>query len=237
MGLPALLAPWATQPSLPPVDRASLDRLNAEVRSLLDDVRRDRPAEGTLAEATALLRVSAFSLSVLRVLGPAFLQVLRSGVNQLLTDLVRKELDAAEPERKLALRHVEQAVHTYGVLMESFGALLGDLPPASMRPLFDELADQVKSGELPMPEGDRVVLRFQLHVLVVLDVLDASLEDLTFWAFRAITDARRVEAMPIAVTPAGLRGELARIRAGRSWAAWDEAEMAKELAPWPTPSP
>ena len=157
-------------------------------------------------------------------------------MNELLADLVRKELEAAETERKLALRHVEQAVHTYGVLMESFGAVLRDLPPASISTLFDELADHVKSGDLPLQEADRVVLRFQLDVIVVLDVLDGPLEELTFWAFRAITDGRRVEAIPGAPSPVGLRGELARVRARRSWLAWDEAEIAKELAPWPTPS-
>ncbi|HKY36522.1 MAG TPA: hypothetical protein VJN18_11320 [Polyangiaceae bacterium] len=48
-------------------------------------------------------------------------------------------------------------------------------------------------------ETERIVVRLQLDVLVALDVLDASLDELTFWAFRALTDARRVEAIPASV--------------------------------------
>jgi hypothetical protein len=88
-----------------------------------------------------------------------------------------------------------------------------------------------------MSDTDRIVLRLQLDVMVALEVLDASLDELTFWAFRAITDARRVEASLNALTPTGFRGELARIRARRSWLDWDQAAVAKELATWPNRSP
>jgi hypothetical protein len=238
MGLPALLLPetWAATVSLPPVDPVARGRLRAEVNHLLADVRRVRPAEGTPQETAALVRVSLLGLATLRLLGSQFLKALRPGVNHALEDLVRKELVAAEPERKLALRHVEQAVHRYGVLIESLGASLSGLPDLSLAPLLDELADQVKAGEVPVGEAERIVLRFQLNLLVALDVLDAPLDELTFWAYRAITDARRVEAMPAPVMPSGLRGELARIRAKRAWLSWDAEEASKELAPWPSPS-
>ena len=147
-----------------------------------------------------------------------------------------QELLAAEAERKLALRHLEQAVHTYGVQVESFGAAVADLPLGSVSALLEEVAEHIKSGELPLSGGDRVVFRFQLDVMVALDVVDGPLEELTFWAFRTITGARRVAAMP-QIAPTGLRGELARLRARRSWAAWDPEEVARELAPWPTSSP
>lgn len=238
MGLPALLSPetWILPESLPPVDPTALAHLGTEVRQLLDDARRDRPAEGTPEEAAALVRVALFGFSSLRLLGPGFIVVQRANLNQALSDLVRKELLTAEPERKLALRHIEQAVHKYGVLVESVWAALSDLPPASVRALFDELSEHVNVGELSKVEVDRVVLRFQLDVMVALDVLDGPLDELTFWAFRAITDARRVEAVPPPVVPSGLRGEVARVRARRAWVGWDAAEVAKELAPWPSPS-
>jgi hypothetical protein len=238
MGLPALFSPRNLATSSPPaIDPAALDGLGIDLRLLLDDVRRTRPVEKSPEETAALLRFLAFDLSSLRVLGSSFLPTLRSGINEALTDLVRKELLAADAERKLALRHLEQAVHTYGVLMESFGAALGELPPGSLGTLLEERADQVKSGELSMSDEDRIVLRFQLEVIAALDVLEAPLEELTFWAFRTITDARRVAALPAAVSPTALRGELARVRARRSWTSWDAKEVAKELAPWPTPSP
>ena len=102
--------------------------------------------------------------------------------------------------------------------------------------LLQELAEQMKHGDMPVSDDERVILRFQLDVLVSLDVLDAPLEELTFWAFRAITDARRVEAMPVGIMPAGLHGELARARARKAWIAWDESELTKELSPWPSRS-
>jgi hypothetical protein len=230
------LGAWAEQVTLPPTDRASVDRFSVQLYSLIDDVRRERPVEGTQAEETALRSISSLGFSISRALGTAFLQVLRGNVNEALTDLVRKEFEVSEPERKLALRHIEHAVHTFGVLMESIGGALAQIPPASAAALFDELADLVRSGDVPMSDTDRIVLRFQLDLMVALDVLDASLEELTFWAYRAITGARRVEANPNALNPTGFRGELARIRARRSWMNWDQATIAKELAPWPTRS-
>ena len=235
MGRPALLDPgaWVEQATVPQIDRVAFDRLNAEYRSLLDQVRRERPAEGTPAEESALRGVSSFGFSMSRALGTAFLEVLRTNINETLTNLVRKEFEVSEPERKLALRHIEHAVHVFGVLMESVGGALAEVPVASVAALLDELNELVRSGEVEMSEADRVVLRLQLDVMVALDVLDAPLDELTFWAYRAITDARRVEAHPNAVPLVGLRGELARIRARRSWMDWDQAEIAKELAPWP----
>jgi hypothetical protein len=220
---------------LSPVDEAALESVTAGMRAVLDDARRARPAEGSQEETAVLQRFWASSLSFARVLGPAFLVSVRSGVNESLSDLVRKEVATAEAERKLALRHIEQAVHRYGVMMESLGSALAELPAASSGALIEELAEHVPSEALKDAEA-RLTLRFQLDVMVALDVLDAPLDELSFWAFRALTDARRVEAIAGATSPAGLRGELARHRSQRSWVAWDAAEIAKELAPWPTPS-
>jgi hypothetical protein len=238
MGLPAPLSPetWPTLAPRSTVDQATLDRLALEWRTLLSDARRSRPTENTPEETDALLRFSAFGLSAARLLGSEFLKVQRNGINQLLGDLVREELATAEAERKLALRHIQRAVDRYGVIMETFGALLHELPPASVARLFDELAHQMRSGNVVLQEWDRVTLRFQLDVMVAVDVLDGPIEDLAFWAFRAVTGARRVEALP-GVSSAGLRADLARVRARRSWLAWDAAQIAGELAPWPTPSP
>ncbi len=239
MGRPLLLDPGASgEPvALPEVDRASLDRLSVQLQSLVDQVRSERPPEGSGAEENALRSVASLGLSISQTLATAFLRVLRGNVNGALADLVRKEFEVSEPERKLALRHIEHAVHTFGVLMESIGGALAQIPPASVAALFDELANLIRSGDAPMSDTDRIVLRFQLDVMVALDVLDASLDELTFWAFRAITDARRVEASPNALTPTGFRGQLARIRARRSWLDWDQAAVAKELATWPNRSP
>jgi hypothetical protein len=171
------------------------------------------------------------------LLGPAFVEVLRENVNAALTELVRQELDAAEPERKLALRHLEQAVHRYGVVMESLAAVLRSSSEADRLALVEALLEKFTRVNPVLTEDERVVLRLELDVIVALDSLDTSLDELTFWAFRAINDARRVEALPAPAMPVGLRGEIARVRARRAWLGWDAAEVAKELEPWTRPSP
>ncbi len=240
MGLPALFSPesWVLPKSLPPVEPSALTELSATVRGLLDEARKLRPVENSPEEGALLKRVALFGYRCMRLLGPDFLAVQRFNLNEALGDLVRKELAAAEPERKLALRHIEHAVHSYGVLTEAFCAALSGLPPGSFLGLVQGLAQEIEAGTLPVTEGDRMVLRLQLDVMVALDVLDAPLPELTTWAFQAITSARRVEALsPSASGIQGeLRAELARLRARRSWMSWDAAELAEELAPWPGPS-
>ena len=235
MATAALLSP-ETWPLPDSVDREVLARLSVELRGLLDDVRRARPPEGSAEETAALMRMRSFCWSSVRALDAEFLQVFRSGVNEALGDLVRKELAAAEPTRKLALRHIEQAVHSFGVLLEKFGAVFRELPASSLGKLLDGLAEGDMRADVALEEEERLVLRFQLSVMVALDVLDAAVDELTHWAFRVLTEARQVDALPVPRQPIGLLGELARVRARRSWDAWDADEIARELAPWPSPS-
>lgn len=238
MGLPALLTPFEspTTPPLPDIDEEAREALKREADELIESVRRGRPTEGSPEETRAIVRMSLFAHALVRALGDRFVDVLRQNINGACSSLVRRELEAAEPERKLALRHLQQAVHTFGVVTESFGRVLSEIPAEAVVGLLDELAEQVKSGDVPMRDAERVVARLQLDVFVALAVLDGPLEDLTFWAHRALNDARRVEAMPASLSTVGLRGELARIRSKRAWLDWDADEIAEELAPWPTPS-
>ena len=237
MGLPALLSPqtWVASGTLPSVEPSALAQLGDELRKLLDEARRSRPREGSAEEEAVLKRVANFGFASIGLFGSGFIVVQRANLNLALADVVRKELATAEPERKLALRQLEQAVHTFGVLAESLAAAVADVPAGSIRALFAELSGQVEAGGLPLSELDKCMLRLQLDVMVALDQLDAPLDDLTYWAFQAITDARRVEALSPPVGPA-LVGELARLRSQRSWLSWDAAETAKELVPWPLPS-
>ncbi len=238
MGLPALLLPDSTVPTeLVVVDPQALAKLETEMRLLLDDVRRTRPAERTPEEDAALLRIARIGYTGMRALGPGFGQILRGNLNRALNELISKELSTAEPKRKLALRHLQQSVHRYGVLMESLVAVLGGLNAVELSTLLTEL-EQNAAAEISLgSDAERLVVRFQLDVLVALDVLDAPLDELTFWSFRALTDARRVEALPAPVAVAGFAGELARARSRNAWVSWDAAEIAKELAPWPSSAP
>jgi hypothetical protein len=236
MGLPALLFP-ERQVTPPLIAPAEMQVLRTEMRSLFDDVRRACPADDSAEEKAVLTRLSLLSLSTYRLLQTSFLEILRQNLHYALAELVRKELATAEPARRLALRHIEKAVDQYGVLMEVVAAALTLVPQSSLALFMDELAERTAAGgELPMEATDRLVLRFQLDVLIALDVLDASLEELTFWAYRAITNTRRVEALPIDALSSQIRGELARVRSRNAWVGWDDEEIARELAPWPSTS-
>jgi len=80
MGLPASLSPetWATLAPRVTLDRATLDALAIEWRSLLAVVRQQRPTEATEAETDALVRLAAFGVSVARLLGADFPLVQRT---------------------------------------------------------------------------------------------------------------------------------------------------------------
>lgn len=224
--------PSAKALEVPP---AAVLALRTGFRALLDDMRHARPESGSKAEKTLVVRFSLFGLESIRLLGVDYVDLMRLAVDSALGELVRKELETADVERKLALRQLEQATHTLGVVTERFGALLEHLPGESVSALFDEIAAAAAEGDIPMEEHERVVVRFQLDVLVALDAMDAPLEELTYWAYRAVTGARKVESMPASVAVRGLQGELARIRTRRAWRDWDQNDLAEELAPWPPP--
>jgi hypothetical protein len=235
MGLAAFVLPerWVAATPLPGLDPAALGALRAERAALAEQLRRERPAEGTEGEQAVLYRLVRFGLSVRRALGPAFVEVLRSGVDAGLSELLAKELAAAETARKLALRRIEQALHTFGVLVESIGAVFTELPAPSVAPLLDEAARRFEHGEVSLDAEERALLRFELDLLMAFESLDEPLSELTYWAYRVAVSARRVEAMPSPKIPAALRGELARLRARVSWQSWDAEEIQKEFAPWP----
>jgi hypothetical protein len=219
------------------LDPCALDTLREQRSFLLAEVRRLRPADGTDEELPALLRLARFSLSSMHVLGQSFVDVFRGGVNTALGELLRKELEAAETERKLALRQIEQALHTFGVLIESVGAVMAGMPEATLRTWLYESAERASAPNFVLAPGERVILRFELDLTMALDSLDGPLEELTHWAFRAVAGARRVEALPSPIVPAGLHGELARVRSRSAWRGWDADEIERELAPWPPGSP
>ncbi|MBI2392037.1 MAG: hypothetical protein HYV09_20765 [Deltaproteobacteria bacterium] len=230
MGLPASIPnePLAGVAAEPAEWRA----LQREGRQLVDDVRKAPPAEGSAEESVALARLARFGLRSLRVLGMAFLDVIRGQLHASLAGLVQKELDAAEADRKLALRHIQQAVHRYGVVTETLWASLGRVSPSLLDDLVRVWGESIESGITSFTDEERAVARFQLDVLVALAVLDAPLEELTRWAFRAINGARRVEALAGRATEAYQLGELARIRTRRAWSDWSPSDVADEVAPW-----
>jgi len=131
------------------------------------------------------------------------------------------------------LRHIQQAVHRYGVEMERVWTSLAEVPAASLDELIRAWDDSIESGVALMIADERTVARFQLDVLIAISVMDGPIDELTFWAFRAITGARKVEARADRAAEARQLGELARIRTRRAWIDWSASDVASEIAPWP----
>lgn len=224
MGLPALAL---TQHPLPNVDPSVAAAFASGYRALLDSVRGARPADGSEEERQALVEATNFGTWALSVLG---LDVLRPGVQGLLLDLIQREAESTKPEAKLALRHVAHAIETYMTVIESFAPLY-ELDEHVLHAVREELS---ASRYTSFPEPERTVVRFQLDLWLALDCVqtDASLDEIAYWALRAATGARKVQAH-ISDIADRIRADLARIKAKHAWDDWDAADIAQELRPWP----
>jgi hypothetical protein len=236
MGLPAFVLPerWVVDGLPAGVDRDALERLRPARVALVDRVRSTRPADGSDDETAALVDLARFGASMSALFGTSLVPAWRHAVEVGMRDLLAEELGAADTDRKLALRRLEQALDTFGVLLESFARALGELSDASVAELMAE-AMQVVEDEGIAPEV-RTVLRFELDLLMAFESLGGALDELTHWAFRAAVGARKVQALPSPGAEA-LRGEIARLRARTAWQGWDDDEIAEELRPWPSTDP
>lgn len=235
MGLPAFVLPerWVADSLPADVDRDELERLRQRRSALVEQVKASRPVEGSPAEMAALLELARFGAAASALFGPSLVPACRHGVEVGMRELLAGELRAAETERKFALRQLEQALDTFGVLMESFARALGELAAPSIGDLVNEALRVVEDEGLP-PEA-RLLLRFELDLFMAFESLDGPLVELTDWAFGAAVGARKVQALPSPGADA-LRGEIARLRARTAWKSWDADEVAEELGPWPPTS-
>ncbi len=233
MALAALVLPKRWLPQLPEALDEALEALRHEQERMVALVRATRPQEGSDEEQRAFQHLMRLILPVDLELLEAF----RSAVDTGLKELLSEEKATQDAERQLALRHIEQAVNTLAVVMESWGAALGEVPEASWKLARQQIVDALAGGQLPpLSKEDRTFLRFELDLTMALAALDGPLDDLTYWAHRAVTGARRVQALSTPKLMARWRGELARLRAKASWVDWDDREVQRELEPWPDDS-
>lgn len=216
------------------MDSAVVARIRAAYAELLADVRAARPETGSDEETAYLVRLATLGYRSFAELGPELANLMRSGLSGMLDDAVRLELATAETERKLALRHLQAATNTLTVLVERLNTPVAALDVEESG-LVAQLLDEMNRTAVRLTDSQRATARFQMDVLVALDVMDGSLEDLTYWALRALTGARKVEAYPQSELFAGVGAELARAHARRAWSDWEAEDVAEELAPWPSP--
>jgi hypothetical protein len=200
---------------------------------LIAEVQRTRPKDDSPEEANALLRLMRLTLPLASEFAVVLFETFRGGIEAGLAELVAKEREGAEPARQVALRHVEHSIHTFGVIIESWAHLMRSMPPATLELIFKQLNLIIEDGHLPMSEDERIVLRFELDLMVALECIYQDLETLSYWALRSVTGSRQIEAMPSPKLPAGLRGELAQARSRLSWQNWDDEEARREFAKWP----
>jgi len=230
MGLPARSLPARVALAAPNPEAA--ERLRAAWADVLDYLRGARPAEGTSEEREAIRRFLRCALMTLTVIEGSVSELLRHNIDDALLELVRQELETSEIERKFALRQIEVAAQVAGVIFEQVGSLLNAMPDEG-----DVAREVLEHAEhMDLSEADLTLVRFQLDLLVALESFADPVDELTYWAKRAVTGARRVQALHSPMSPAGLRGELARLRARNAWRSWDAEEIEREFAPWPKPN-
>jgi hypothetical protein len=231
MGLPARSLPARVALAAPNPEAA--ERLRAAWADVLDYLRGTRPGDGTGEEREAIRRFIRCAVMTLTVVEGSVSELLRHNIDDALLELVRQELETSVIERKFALRQIEVAAQVAGVIFEQLGSLLNAMPDEG------DVARQVLEHAEhmdPLSEADLTFVRFQLDLLVALESFAAPVDELTYWAKRAVTGARRVQALHSPVSPAGLRGELARLRSRNAWRSWDAEEIEREFAPWPKPN-
>jgi len=198
-------------------------------RPLSREMRERRPEVGGATERAFLGRFMAFIAGVLNE-NPGVLGVLRDVLDQGLSDLLKAEFAESAVERKLALRQIGSALSTFAVSSES---LLSELGPLVFEALSD-LPDLNDASAMNSALADPVAaafLRVELDLMVAVDAVGESLDDLTYWARRVATSARRLEAVRMNL-PLAVRADIARVRATRSWAHWTDEDIKQELSPW-----
>ena len=232
----ALVMPerFARLPELPPELASAAAREFAELRQLVSEARQSRPAENSPEEAALLERLLKAALRITVALGQQGLLILRDGVQYAISELLKLEFAATATERKLALRHLQTALNGYGTALEAVASRTStEVSPTDMQAFLAAVRPE-QLAEALTDEAALTFFRWQLELMVALETLEGSVEELAYWAHRAVINSRKTTAwLPTMRPPAGLRGELARQRARHSWDNWDQEEIQRELQPWP----
>lgn len=204
----------------PDVHRAALELALSDVRRAGPDIESPAFQEAVASGVHAVLLAAASGW----VPGLAVRRMATEGLRELL----RREYSTTDVERRLAFRWIQGAVDT---LETALGVLDGRLSDTD----FNELVAMLWS-EPPSPQRILASMRgpgFQLAaleftVVAALECLDAELDELTGWArlSHALSCSVRGRLTGLADE---LDGELARLRARRSWDTWDEHDVAAEL--------
>jgi hypothetical protein len=234
MGLPALILPqeWLAPTMSATMNRGALEPFWSARRDLCRRVGAARPLEGTEAEANALMDFVNLAFSVADAFGRDILAAVRGGIEHGLVVILEAELQDAPVQRKLALRHLGRATETFGLFVETANAVMQSGPPDAVDSVSGLLTEQATEHRLPLDEDSRCLLRFELNLMMAYDALDAADEELAYWAMKAVSSARQVQAVQLPRLAVSIRSEIARVRARRGWDGWDSAEIEREMAPW-----
>lgn len=203
--LPALTLPESLLPAdLAPELRERVGAWRETWCVLRGRVRTERPEAGSDAESAVLIDfLKALSGPMLDV-APFAGGFVRQGIERGLDDLLRQEFSAAETERKLALRHLQGSLEVFGELFASVREQLRGVSDEQFTQAFTEAARTVTRDPAEYLTADaRTLIRWELTLFVALDTRTESLEELTFWAHRAIVCSREVRAL-MAHTPSML---------------------------------
>jgi len=148
MALVAFVLPDRWLPRLPEVAEHHLVVLQQSRARVLRLAREARPLDGSEQERLILHDFLGLVFPMVNRVVPEFLDALRNGIHEGLRELIAKERAAADTELQLALRHLEHAVNTFGVLIESWASLFRSLPQASLRSMmtFHPLASSALSA-------------------------------------------------------------------------------------------
>lgn len=202
--------------------------------ALMSRARALRAEPGSECEHELVRELAVLSLDLLERLGSHVLSYLRSDVQGQLDALIRDELRTVDTTRKLALRHLQSSVGVVGKMIELYGDLFRGLPDAVVAALIRDLGDGAWRARFIVEDLDddfQEQLAWWLSLSVALESTLGDLDDLTYWARRAIEGSRKVEALLPRIALDARAAQL-QLRARWAWEDWDEEDIGDELATW-----
>jgi len=188
--------------------------------------------EDAEAETAALSRFLELQLRLLDVLDDRFVSVLRIARDRQLDSLILGEYGSVQAERKLALRHLQSASEVFGDLVEFLDNMFEALPTEAAFGMIQRIHGSTASNEIVEHPEARLLLQWLIALLVGSEAANTDgVEDVSFWAHRALTASRQVKALLVREARV-LQGTRTRMKANLAWANWDDEKIRAEKESW-----
>jgi hypothetical protein len=217
MGLPALVLPERLL--LPELADGQKEKFHSEFgvawKQLGARARPFRGLEDSDEESQLLHLFGVLMLPTVSAIGLST-PALRAAAQRGMDDVLHREFAASEVTKKVALRRLGTALHTFAVVVELISDVSVGLADETWAALIRALSGPMLLDELEQDPTFRLFLRWQLALMMSFEALEWPAADLAYWTQRAAALSLRIEALQTTLVQAdALRVDLARLVSGR----------------------